>query len=222
MKVDKREKKKKRMDSRNEKPDETDSGSEFESEDEDGEDEGKGKDKKAKEEESKGHAPLKKSEEEIRKASFLGEKFGHYKIGTYVRVELKLNKEISRKLEPDFPIVLCSLKHQELSYAFLRVKIKKHRWYPHIMKTRDPITFSIGWRKFQSIPIFTMEDDQIQGEHKMRMIKYTPKFGFCYAVFYAPTFAVGTPFLGVQDMSDSNDVSHFRVCTTGIVLEMNS
>ena len=160
-KVDKREKKKKRMESRYEKPDESDSGSEFESENEDEEGDQKDKDKKAKEEESKGHLPIKKSDEEIRKAQFLGEKFGHYKIGTYVRVELKLNKEISRKLEPDFPIVLCSLKHQELSYAFLRVKIKKHRWYPHIMKTRDPITFSIGWRKFQSIPIFTMEDDQI-------------------------------------------------------------
>lgn len=79
----------------------------------------------------------------------------------------------------------------------MRVKIKKHRWYPHVLKTRDPVTFSVGWRKFQSVPIYTMEDDSIQGEHKSRMIKYTPKFGFCYAVFYAPTFAVGTPFLGI-------------------------
>ena len=57
----------------------------------------------------------------------------------------------------------------------------------------------------------------------MRMIKYTPKFGFCYAVFYAPTFAVGTPFLGVHDLSqDGAEVSNFRVCTTGVVIEMNS
>lgn len=69
----------------------------------------------------------------------------------------------------------------------LRVKIKKHRWYPHILKNKDPITFSMGWRKFQAVPVFTMEDEQA-GETKMRMIKYTPKFGYCYAVFYAPTF----------------------------------
>ena len=218
-KVDKKEKKKKRMESRNEKAGDSDSGSEIESEVE-GE-EGDEKAKKAAEEEDKGHAPLKKTDEEIKKAAFLGEKFGHFKIGTYIRIELKLDKGISRKLEPDYPIVLCSLKHQELSYAYMRVKIKKHRWYPHILKSRDPITISIGWRKFQSIPIYTMEDDSIQGEHKSRMIKYTPKFGFCYAVFYAPTFAVGTPFLGVQDMQEG-DVSHFRVCTTGVVLEMNS
>ena len=55
----------------------------------------------------------------------------------------------------------------------------------------------------------------------MRMIKYTPKFGYCYAIFYAPTFAVGTPFLGIQDIEDG-DVAHFRVCTTGVIVEMNS
>jgi len=32
--------------------------------------------------------------------------------------------------------------------AYVRVKIKKHRWYPHVLKTKDPLTVSIGWRKF--------------------------------------------------------------------------
>lgn len=197
-KVDKKEKRKKRMISNHDKPEDSESGSEIESDEEDGEE---GGDKeKAKKEDAKSHTPLKKTDDEMRKAQFLGEKFGHYKIGTYVRIELKLDKSISRKLEPDFPIVVCSLKHQELSFAFMRVKIKKHRWYPHILKSRDPVTFSIGWRKFQSVPIYTMEDDTLQGDSTMRQIKYTPKFGFCYAIFYAPTFAVGTPFLGVQDM----------------------
>lgn len=55
----------------------------------------------------------------------------------------------------------------------------------------------------------------------MRMIKYTPKFGFCYAVFYAPTYAVGTPFLGIHDIQNG-DVANFRVSTTGVIVEMNS
>jgi len=126
----------------------SDSGSEIGSDEEEGDEKDKEAKKAAKEEEEKGHAPLKKTDEEIKRARFLGEKFGHYKIGVYVRIELKLDKEISRKLEPDFPIVLCSLKQQELSFAYVRVKIKKHRWYPHILKSRDPITFSVGWRKF--------------------------------------------------------------------------
>ena len=153
-KVDKKAKRRKRLEARDLK--EAESGSEIEDEDEEKE-EG---DKKP-ESTVKGHAPLKKTPEEIKKSQFLGEKYGHYKIGTYLRITIRLDKKVSRKLEPEYPIVLCSLKQQELGFAFMRVKIKKHRWYPHVLKTRDPVTFSVGWRKFQSIPIFTMEDDSV-------------------------------------------------------------
>lgn len=56
------------------------------------------------------------------------------------------------------------------------------------------------------------------------MIKYTPKFGFCYAVFYGPAYAVGTSFIGVQRLQDEDgkDVAHFRICTTGVVVELNA
>lgn len=123
-------------------------------------------------------------------------------------------------------MVLCSLKHQETGFAFVRVKIKKHRWYPHVLKTRDPLTFSMGWRKFQSIPIYAQEGDA--EDDRTRMIKYTPKFTHCYAIFYAPTCAVGTPFVGIQklyetdDDGNQKDVSHFRLCVTGVVVELNT
>lgn len=61
----------------------------------------------------------------------------------------------------------------------------------------------------------------MRGESKMRMIKYTPKFGHCYAVFYAPTFPVGTTFLGIQNL-EGGDVSNFRICATGVIVEMNT
>ena len=108
----------------------------------------------------------------------------------------------------------------------MRVKIKKHRWYPHILKTRDPITLSMGWRKFQTIPIYAQQGDA--EDDRTRMIKYTPKFSHCYAVFYGPTCAVGTPFIGIQklygidDDGNQKDVSHFRLSVTGVVVEMNT
>lgn len=119
-------------------------------------------------------------------------------MGTFVRIELKIQKKFSRSLIPEYPVVLCSLRHQETQMAFLKVKIKKHRWYPHILKTKDPLILSIGWRKFQALPVYCMEDEQLGS--RLRMIKYTPKFGFCYAVFYGPTYAVGTTFVGVQKL----------------------
>ena len=55
-------------------------------EDEDSGEEGVVKDLKAKkkEEPEKEHKPVKKSEDQIKKGLFLGEKYGHFKIGTYV------------------------------------------------------------------------------------------------------------------------------------------
>lgn len=137
-----------------------------------------------------------------------------------------MEKKFSRQLQPDYPVVMCSLKHQETGFAYVRVKIKKHRWYPHILKGKDPLTFSMGWRKFQSIPVYTMQGDA--EDDRMRMVKYTPKFGHCYAVFWAPTCAVGTPFVGIQKLYDvddngaQTDVSHFRLCVTGVVVELNT
>ncbi len=108
-----------------------------------------------------------------------------------------------------------------MQYQYLRVKIKKHRWYPHILKNKDPLILSVGWRKFQTVPIYCQDDVEAQ---RLRLLKYTPKFGFCYATFYGPAFAVGTTFIGVQKLTDmdGNDVAHFRICVTGTVVELNS
>ena len=94
------------MEARDIKEDESGSEIESDKEDEDGEEKTEKDGKK-----DAGHAPLKKTTEQIKKSQFLGEKYGHYKIGTYLRITIQLDKSISRKLEPDYPIVLCSLKH---------------------------------------------------------------------------------------------------------------
>jgi ribosome biogenesis protein BMS1 len=111
---------------------------------------------KKKKEEDPDHKPVKKDVETLKKGMFLGEKYGHYKIGTYVQIEIRVEKKFSRQLQPEYPVVMCSLKHQETGFAYVRVRIKKHRWYPHILKGKDPLTISMGWRKFQSIPVYTM------------------------------------------------------------------
>jgi hypothetical protein len=110
-KVDKAEKRRKRMESAGVKMGDADADSELSDDKQDddgsGEDEAeKGKDKKKAIE----HKPIKKTDEQIKKSQFLGEKFGHYKIGCYMRIELKVDKAISRKIEPEYPVVLCSLK----------------------------------------------------------------------------------------------------------------
>ena len=65
---------------------------------ESGDEEGKGvkKEKIKKMEQSKEHKPIQKSAMEVKKAQFLGEKFGHYKMGSYVRIEIQIEKKFSR------------------------------------------------------------------------------------------------------------------------------
>ena len=75
---------------------ETDSDENSEDIDEQSGDEEKQGVKKKKKEEEKQHKPVKKTDEQIKKSQFLGEKYGHFKIGTYVRIEIQVDKKFSR------------------------------------------------------------------------------------------------------------------------------
>lgn len=57
------------------------------------------------------------------------------------------------------------------------------------------------------------------------MIKYTPKYGWCLSVFYAPFFPINSPFLALKkinqvhiDNDDDDSDENFRICASGVVL----
>ena len=108
-----------------------------------------------------------------KREEFIDEDYGYFKQGTYVRVEVEVDKKIATIMDPTKVVTLCALEKREEQFGYMRVKIKKHRWYPHILKNKDPLIFSIGWRRFQSLPVLTTEDQN----ERTRMLKYTPKFG---------------------------------------------
>ncbi|CAG9331632.1 unnamed protein product [Blepharisma stoltei] len=136
--------------------------------------------------------------------------------GTYVKIEIKgMSEELFEKIVPECPILLCGLKPLENSLGYVRARFKKHRWAKKILKNNDPLVISMGWRRFQTIPIFCTEDS---GTDRLRMVKYTPKFGFCMMVFYGPLSAVNTPIMAIQDLEGKD----FRISGSGIILELNS
>ena len=78
-----------------------------------------------------------------------------YPSGYYVRIEFSnIPYEFVKNFDPSAPVLIGGLLATEQTLGFVQVRIKRHRWYPKTLKTNDPLIFSIGWRRYQSVPLF--------------------------------------------------------------------
>ncbi len=140
---------------------------------------------------------------------------GH-KAGTYARVVLQsVPYEFVSTFNPRFPVIIGGLTPTEDRFGFVQVRIKRHRWHKKILKTNDPLIFSLGWRRFQTLPIYSISDSRTRN----RMLKYTPEHMHCFGTFYGPLIAPNTGFCCIQTFS--NEVPGFRIAATGVVLSVD-
>lgn len=139
-----------------------------------------------------------------------------YGSGSYVRIELAgVPCEMIEHFDPMYPIIVGGLLPAEERFGYVQVRIKRHRWYTKTLKTNDPLIFSLGWRRFQSVPIYSLDDHSI----RMRMLKYTPEHMHCFATFYGPVAMPNTGFCTFNSLASES--AGFRVSATGVVLDID-
>ena len=140
-----------------------------------------------------------------------------FRQGLYCRIKINgIPANFLKAFDPHMPLVIGGLTPQETSLGLVRCRFKKHRWHRKILKCNDPLVFSIGWRRFQSIPVFSTEDQN----GRYRYLKYTPEHMHCLATFYGPQVPPNTGVLAIQKMT--GNMPGFRISGTGVVLELDS
>jgi ribosome biogenesis protein BMS1 len=89
-----------------------------------------------------------------------------FRQGLYCRIRIdNIPADFMSSFDPHMPLVLGGLTPQETNLGLIRCRFKKHRWHKRILKCNDPLVFSMGWRRFQSIPVFSTEDQN--GRHRL-------------------------------------------------------
>lgn len=115
-------------------------------------------------------------------------------------------------------------------FGFIKTRMKRHRWYGKLLRSGNPLIVSVGWRRFETCPIFSKQD---HGEGGMsgtfstkaggdtgtrnRFLKYSPEQMHCIATFYGPLVQPNTGVLCLQRL-DTN-TRGFRIAATGVVLQ---
>ncbi|KAK4454372.1 ribosome biogenesis protein bms1 [Podospora aff. communis PSN243] len=139
-----------------------------------------------------------------------------FRAGKYAKIVIEgVPCEFVSKFQPKMPIIVGGLTPTEDRFGFVQVRIKRHRWHKKILKTGDPLIFSLGWRRFQSMPVYSISDSRTRN----RMLKYTPEHMHCFGTFYGPLIAPNTGFVCFQSFSSSNP--GFRISATGTVLSVD-
>lgn len=138
------------------------------------------------------------------------------KAGQYAKIVIEgVPSEFVTRFSPKMPIIVGGINATEDRFGFVQVRIKRHRWHKKILKTNDPLIFSLGWRRFQTLPVYSISDSRIRN----RMLKYTPEHMHCFATFYGPLIAPNTGFSCYQSFSAKTP--GFRIAATGTVLNVD-
>ncbi|KJP89190.1 hypothetical protein AK88_01068 [Plasmodium fragile] len=136
-------------------------------------------------------------------------------IGEYIKVVFKIEKKKLAVMKNG--IIICGgLQTYEEKESMIHCRVKKHRWFPKVLRSNDPLIISIGWRRYQSIPIYSINE---RNNVRIRFLKYTTEHMHCNCTFYGPVAGANN---GILAICNYNKVPYYRVCLNGVTLETNT
>lgn len=90
-----------------------------------------------------------------------------YRPGTYLRLRFTgVPCELMQHFDPAQPLLVGGVSASEEGVGFMQLRFKRHRWFPKILKTRDPLVFSIGECTACLPPVYSTTQMWLVGKSK--------------------------------------------------------
>ncbi|XP_026437728.1 ribosome biogenesis protein bms1-like [Papaver somniferum] len=94
-----------------------------------------------------------------------------FKPGTYLRLEVQdVPFEMIQNYNPCHLILIGGISPGEETLGYIKATLTRHSWHKKLLRTRNPIIVSVGWRRYQTIPVYAVEDR----DERLQMLHYTP------------------------------------------------
>ncbi|KAI3872447.1 hypothetical protein MKW92_043119 [Papaver armeniacum] len=135
--------------------------------------------------------------------------------GTYLRLEVEdVPYNMVVNYNPYHPILVGGVTPGE-DIGCIQASLKRHTWHNKLLKSRNPVIVSIGWRRYEASPIYAMK----VRSGRLQMLNFTPVDTQCLAMFQGPLASSNTGIVVVQSVPD--DKASFRILATAVVVPFN-
>ncbi len=124
--------------------------------------------------------------------------------------KLKVNIKYNR----DRILIIGGYLIGEDKMTALQGRVVKNKWQKKDLKTNSPYFFSMGWARFQSIPIFGKDNKAI------KYVRGTTGCEYSEIIFYGPFVETGTGFLIFDLNSDYRILGHGQILNSNGAITM--